>query len=1024
MNITEIAIKNNRVTYILLLIVLVIGLASYGDLPRDSMPPFTIRVVSIVTNFPGASPERIESLVTDKIEKVAQEIPQIKNITSTSRTGVSIVKVALKEDVPKDELQPIWDRLRRKVDGITGFPSGVTKPNVKDEGIGDVFGIFLAFKSDGFSYSEIKDYAEDLRNKIILLDDAAKVELGGVIDETIFVDFDEAELAKHGLSSSKLKGIINSHNIINSAGQVNLGKERIILEPSGNFETVNDIENILVPVGNSGETVALSNISNVYRDYISPRKSIAKLNGHDALFLYISLKDEANIIKLGQEVDELLVQYNKSLPVGLEAIRTSSQDYYVESSVNNFVSNVLQSLLIVLVVMFVFLGFRTGIVVAILIPTTIITTFLLMSYFVIGLNKVSLAALIMALGMLVDNAIVIAESYMVRLERGDTKTDAAIATGKELMVPLLISTLTTSAAFLSFYLSESVMGEMMGQLFSVITLALLSSWVVALAIVPLFAMVLIKVKKEKKQSVFDKWNIYYNKLIIASLKKPFLVILTVVILFIVSLFGFGYLPVIFMPDSDRSLVTMDINLPLGSRIETTEQNVTLVEQFIQDSLQVNKHRPRGIINWSSFIGVGPNAYDLGYMPEEQNSGYAHLLINTTSNKDNNLVMDKLDRFCFNNLHDANVVVKKLGTSGGSTIPIEIRLSGDDPEKLFTISGQIKKRLNSMRGTKNVDDNWGPKIKKFYVKIHQSKLSRSGLTNNDIAISLNTVLSGFRVGEYRENENTFPIEMRAKGSSQISYDNIESLTIFSQNSGKSMPLGQVASIIPEWQFAKILRRDLQRTITVESQIESDVTAVAIINEISPWLQEQSKNWPVGYTYEFGGDSESRSEAVGAVIAKLPISFFIIVLLLIIQFNSVRKTTIILSTIPFGLIGLVGGLLLAQSYFSFTAFLGLISLAGIIINNAIVLIDRIELEQSHHGHTPYKAIIQAANERFRPILLTTFTTSFGMLPLWFGGGDMWRPMAIGIIFGLFFATVITLLFVPVMYKIFYRVQIIEN
>jgi len=1019
MNTTKLAIKYNRVTYILLMLIVALGINSYLNLPRDSMPTYTVRMVSIVTNFPGASPERIESLISDKIEKVAQEISEIKNITSQSRTGVSIVKVSLKDEVAAKDLQPIWDRLRRKIEDLNTLPIGIKGPFLKDEGIGEVFGIFAAFTSDGFEYSEIKNYAEDLRNNIIMLENAAKVEFGGLIDEKIFIEYNDTELANYNLTSSKLKNVIATHNIINSAGEINLGNERIILEPSGNFETIEDIKNILVPVGISGETVALGDISTVYRDYITPRKSIAKLNGDNAIFLFVSLKEGANLIKLGKNVDELLLEYNKSLPVGLKVVRTSSQDYFVEGSIDNFVNNVLQSLLIVMFVMFVFLGFRTGLVVASLIPVAFITTFFVMDYLGVGLNKVTLAGLIMSLGMLVDNAIVVAESYIVRMERGESKLDAAIQTGKELVIPLLISSLTTSAAFLSFYISDSVMAEIMGNLFVIITIVLLSSWVISLSLIPLLAMLVIKIKKKKKESVFDKWNVYYKKLIIVSLKRPYLVIVFVLALFFASLFSFKFIPTMFMPPSDRNLVFMEINLPLGSRIETAEQNVNDIERFIKDSLLVNETRGKGIVNWSSFIGIGPNAYDKGYSPGEQSSGYAHIVINTSSFEENSFVMSKLDNFCYNNLFDAQVIVKQLGT-GGSSNPIEIRLSGDDPDKLFALSGEIKKHLNTMPGTKNVDDDWGPKIKKFFIKINQSKLSRSGLTNSDIAVSLNTVLSGFKVGDYREGEDTFSIEMRARNSNTISYDNIESLTIFSQTSGKNIPLGQVAEVLPEWQYSKILRRDLKRTITVQSQVNEGVVASGIMNKLLPWIEEQSKDWPLGYSYEVGGDSEGKKEAMGSIIAKLPISFLIIVLLLVLQFNSLRKTIIILSTIPFGLIGLVAGLLIAKSFFSFTAFLGLISLAGIIINNAIVLIDRIEIEQIENKLLPYNAIIQATTERFRPILLTTFTTSFGMLPLWISGGEMWRPMAIGIIFGLFFATVITLLFVPVMYKLLYKVK----
>ena len=1021
MSLTNTAIKFNRITIILLVIIVALGLSTFEKLPRDSMPPFTIRTVTIVTYFPGASPERIESLITDKIEKVTQEIPQVKDISSTSRTGLSIITVELFDNVDKKNLQSIWDRLRRKINNINDFPQGIYGPDIQDEGIGEVFGIFLAFESDGYSYKEIKDYAEDLRNKIIVLDDAAKVEFGGIIDEKIFVEFNDAVLSRYGLSGNTIQGTISAHNIITSAGEINLGNESIILEPSGNFETIDDIKKILIPVGTQGETIPLGDVTNIYKDYISPYQSTAKLNGQKSIFLYISLKEEANLINLGKDIDKLLKAYNKNLPVGLNVVRTSSQDYYVDSNILNFVNNVLQSLVIVLVIMFLFLGFRTGIVVASLIPITVVMTFWLMGTFGVGLNQVSLASLIMALGMLVDNSIVVTESYMVRLKNGESKLNAAVNTGKELIVPLLTSSLTTSAAFLSFFLAESTMGEIMGQLFSVITISLLSSWLVALTIIPMLAMLLIKIKKETKKSIFDKLIIYYKKFIVLSLAHPIMIVLVCVALLILSIYGFNFIPSIFMPDSDRNLVTMDINLPLGSRIETTEENVEKIEKFINDSLLLNKHNTRGITSWSTFIGVGPNSYDLGYNPEEQNSAYAHFLINTSSFEDNKYVMNKLDKFCFNNLFDAQVTIKPLNVGGGSGIPIEVRVSGSEPDSLFAISEKIKKHLKSMKGTKNIDDNWGPKIKKFFIKVHQSKLNRSGFTNYDIAVSLNTVLTGRQVGEYRESKDTYPIELRSIGRNEIRYDNIESLTIFSQNSGQSIPLGQVATIIPKWQYSKILRKNLLRTMSVKCQVDDDTPASGVISKLKPWILKESKNWPNGYSYEFGGDEEDSAEAMTAVNVKLPVSFFIIIMLLVIQFNSIRKTIIILATIPFGVIGLVGGLLITRSFFSFTAFLGLISLVGIIINNAIVLIDRIEIEQNQNNLSPYQSIIRATTERFRPILLTTFTTSFGMLPLWFGGGLMWQPMAIGIIFGLFFATIITLFLVPVMYKLLFKVKI---
>ncbi|KYG72375.1 efflux RND transporter permease subunit [Roseivirga echinicomitans] len=1023
MNLTAVAIKNNRVTYLILGIIIILGISGYASLPRDSMPPFTVRMARIVTVFPGASPERMELLVTDPLEKVVQEIPEVDYVESESRTGISIVKIALKENVDESELRPIWDHLRRKIDNVN-VPSGVTRgPDLKDEDLGVTYGIALGLKNDGYEPKELEKYADHLRNELIRLDDAAKVELSGVLARRVFIDYNDAALAKIGLSANELKNTISGTNIIIPAGQINIENERVILEPSGNFETIENIQNMLIPVGNGRETVFLKDIAEVYEDYISPRETIVRMNGQQAIGLHISLKEGANIIQLGEQVDELLGNFNQGLPVGISAQRIASQDSSVSTSVSDFVSNLIQSVVIVLGVMLMFLGLRTGIVVASLIPTAIVMSLFLMGVFDIGLNQVSLAALIMALGMLVDNAIVMAESMMVKMERGSKALDAAISSSKELMVPLLTSSLTTSAAFLSFFVADSVMGEIMGPLFSVITITLLSSWLMALTVVPMLAIAFIKIKKGKKNQkpdLFEKLNAHYRQIIVWSLKKPVLILSSIFGLLILSLFGMGKLGFVFMPDSDRNLVTVDITLPTGTSLETTDSQVSLIESFILDSLLTNNQRTHGVQNWSSFIGEGPKSYDLGYQPDQKQSNYAHLLVNTTSGDDNQFVIDQINQFSFNNLPDAKVTVKRLTSGGGADVPIQIRISGPDAEKLNRIASKTKGQLRTISGTSNIDDDWGPKIKKVFVDINQSKLSYNQLTNQDVALSSYTSLSGFTVGEFREEGDNIPISMRSEGSLELAYDDLEGMSIYSQRTGRTVPMAQVADISVDWQLAKIIRRNLNRTVTVESQLQAGYTAAEITNQISNWLNEQEATWGNEYHYELGGESEASGSAMSAVMAKLPVSFFIIILLLVMQFNSVRKSSIVLFAVPFGIIGVVGGLLITGTNLSFTGFLGIISLAGIVINNAIVLIDRIQLELDENKRNPYDAILAAAQERFRPILLTTFTTSLGLIPLWLGGGDMWKPLAIGIIFGLLFATIITLVLVPILYRLLYKVQ----
>ncbi len=1023
MNLTAIAINNNRVTYLLLSIIIILGITGYALLPRDSMPPFTVRAANIVTIFPGASPERMELLVTDPIEKVVQEIPEIDYIRSESRTGISIIKVSLKESVDESDLRPVWDRLRRKIDNVE-VPSGVTQgPDLKDEDVGVTYGIVVGLRNDGYEPKELEQYADQLRNRLIRLQDAAKVELSGVVERRIFIDYNDAELAKLELSANELQNAISSTNIIIPAGEINIEDERVILEPSGNFETTEDIQNMLIAVGNGQETVYLKDIAEVYEDYISPRESIVRMNGQPAIGLHISLKEGANIVQLGEEVDELVAGFNQTLPVGIAAQRIASQDTSVSASVSDFLSNLIQSVVIVLAVMLMFLGLRTGIVVASLIPTAIVMSLFLMRVFDIGLNQVSLAALIMALGMLVDNAIVMAESMMVKMERGSKALDAAISSSKELMVPLLTSSLTTSAAFLSFFIADSVMGEIMGPLFSVITITLLSSWLMALTIVPMLAIIFIRVKQNtdnQKPGFFDRLVVYYKQIIVWALAKPAIVLLAVLSCLALSFVGMGKLGFVFMPDSDRNLVTVNVTLPTGTSLETTAAQVLSLEKYFLDSLLINDVRPQGVQDWSSFIGEGPKSYDLGYQPSPKQTNYAHLLVNTSSSDDNQLVIDQINQFAFNNLPDAKVTVKRLTSGGGASVPIQIRISGPDAEKLTKIASETKGQLRTIAGTSNVDDDWGPKIKKIYVDINQSKLSYNGLTNQDVALSSYTTLSGYTVGEYREEEDNIPIAMRTKGNLEVAYEDLEGVSIYSQRTGKTVPMAQVADISVDWQLAKIIRRDLNRTITVESQLEAGYTATKVTSQIANWLEEQRAEWGIEYTYELGGESEASGDAMGAVVAKLPISLFIIILLLVMQFNSVRKSSIVLLAVPFGIIGVVGGLLITDTNLSFTGFLGIISLAGIVINNAIVLIDRIQLELDENGRSPYDAILAAAQERFRPILLTTFTTSLGLIPLWLGGGEMWEPLAIGIIFGLLFATVITLVLVPVLYRLFYKVS----
>ncbi len=701
MNFAKFSIEKNRISLSILAVVMIMGYVYYGSLSRDSMPPYTVRIATVVSSFPGASPGRVEELVTDKVEKIAQELPELKKVTSTSRTGLSVVTVELKMEVAPKDMQAVWDRLRRKLSNLQGLPSNV-HPQLKDEGIGEVFGIAVGITSDGYSYKEVKEYADDLRDDLIRLKDAAKVEINGAQEERIFIKFDNSKLKTYGLTSSSLQGLITSTNILNSGGEVNIEEERIILEPTGNFNSILDIENMLIPIGNNGEVLSLGDITTIEKGYIYPQSQLVRINGMEGISLHVSLKEGLNVIELGEGVDRIIDRYNETLPVGLSVSRLASVDTYISYNIDNFVTNLLQAIAIVLVIMLVFLGIRTGLVISSLIPIVIVATIMIMGLLGVGLNQITLAALIMALGMLVDNGIVVAETILVKMEDGNSAKDAAISACAELFMPLLISTLTTSAAFLAFFMAESMMGDMMGNIFVVITIALLCSWIISLSIITLFSVFILKAEKKgtKKPGLIDKaisaMKGGYKNLILWALAWKKTVLLGIVGMLFLSFYGFTFLNVVFFPGSDRNIITVDVNLPQGTKIESTTATVLAIEAFIKDSLMVSGEKVDGIVSWSSYIGKGPAPYSLDYTPDEANSNYAHILVNTSHYLANTDLVNKLDAYCFNNFPNAAVKVGALSEGGA---PVEIRVSGNDPDELARISATIKAKLFSMSGTK-------------------------------------------------------------------------------------------------------------------------------------------------------------------------------------------------------------------------------------------------------------------------------------------------------------------------------------
>lgn len=1021
MNITRLAITNNRTSFILLLVIMFFGISAYKNMPKDYDPGFILRTAQVITYFPGASPERVEQLVTDKLEKEIQEMPELDFISSESRTGVSIISVNIKESYKV--MRPIWDKLRRKIETVKDqLPSDAQEPIVNDE-FGDVFGVVLGLTTEGFSYKEMKDVADQAKDDLLRLSEAAKVDVFGMQEERIFIEYNNIRLAELNLSPSQLRDQLGSRNIVIAGGSINIADEKIALEPTGNFESVDEIRKTIIQIPGSDQLMYLSDIANVYRGYLDPAKNKVSINGNVALTIAISMREGGNNIILGEQVIEALEQFSNVYPIGVDFSLISFLPQEVEQKVDDFVSNLVQAVVVVTIVMLFSLGLRTGLIVATLIPASMIFGILFMSFFDIGIDQISLAALIIALGMLVDNGIVMSESIMVQMESGKKPIDAAVDSANELKVPLLTSSLTTAAAFLPIFLAESTTGEYTASLFKVVTITLLCSWILSMTIVPMLCVYFMKVKQQTQSFNTPFYNSYKN-IMTVLLKYRWTTVIATMLLFSVAIMGLKYVPKLFFPPSDRAYFKLDLELPVGTRIEATEMMVQKIEHYIHKELKVNHEQSsqslEGITSWVTYLGSGGPRFLLTHSPKPSSSNYALMVINVSSVEVMDEVMSSIENYAFDNFPDLLVKARKIENGAPIANPVEIRLSGKDTDELFVLVDKIKLKLSTVKGLKSINDSWGLPIKKLQVKINQTRARRAGVSSKDIAISLQTGLAGLELTQYREADNVIPVLMRSSAADRQDIGKLEALAVYSQASGTSVPLKQVADIEIVWEAATIFRRDRLKTITIGAQLDGTTTASEALAELEPWLIEDKNNWPFGYRYEFGGEAESSGKANQSIADKLPIAVFIIVLLLVAQFNSIRKSIIIMTTIPLGIIGVVVGLLVGQSFFGFMTLLGIISLAGIVINNAIVLLERIQIEMDNQLSSPANAIIEACQKRLRPILLTTATTVFGLIPLYLGGGEMWEPMALSIIGGLLFSTLLTLGVIPVIYALFFGIK----
>ncbi len=1020
MNLTAAAIDRNRITLTVVVLVVIAGVFAYRALPKAQDPGFIVRTAVITTRFPGASPERVELLVTDKIEKKIQEMPEIDDIISESRTGISIIYANFKESYK--QMRPIFDDLRRKVEAVgPDLPQGSGIPEVNDE-FGDVFGSVYTLSGDGYSYAELKNVADELRDELLKEPDIAKVTIHGEQQEVIFVEYNNSRLAELGLSPQQLSAALASVNILSSGGDIVSGRERITLEPTGNFESIGDLRRTVIQLP-GGALVYLEDIVDVYRGYKDPPRNMSRVNGEPTLAIAVSMRQGGDILKLGERLDELMPELVARYPWGIEIEKVWFQANLVENVVHTFTSSLGQAILIVILVMIAFLGLRTGLVVGSLIPTTIIVSFFIMEIFDITVNQISLTALIIALGLLVDNAIVIVEAIIVKRERGEDAVSAAIAAGNELKTPLLISSLTTAAAFMPIAMAKSAVGEYTADIFYVVSIALLSSWLLAMTFVPMLTTLALRVTPKKATAdnqYAGRWYAFYRNLLSLSLRCQYRFITVVIALFAIALYGMGFVREEFIAPSEDPAFSAKLELPLGTSIETTQKVIDEVDRFIQETYYAPISGEPRIRNWLTFIGEGGPRFKLNLNPPNPNPANTFVIANTYEGDDVDVVIAGIERYIRESHPDLAAQVKRLENGPPVDYPIIVRIDGQDFDALYSIADEVTGFLHSLPAVSEIKNSWGLQTKKLVVSVDQELARRSGVTSEDVAYSLQAGLTGIDLTQYREGDELIPVTLRTVAADRQDFSKLDGLTVYSQSTGANVPLKQVANVELTFEPGVIERRDRDRTLSLNVQLHPGATAAEVARILVPRLEEAAADWPAGHYFEIGGETEESGDANASIAAELPTAAMIILLLLVGQFNSLRKPAIILATIPLGLIGVTFGLLVANSSFGFFTILGLISLSGIIINNAIVLLDRIAIEINKYGRSQPDAVMVACQQRLRPILLTTATTVLGMTPLLWGSTAMFVPMAITIIFGLAFASSLTLLVVPVLYSMLYRVS----
>ena len=1011
MNLTAFSLRNRTLVVVLTVVAVFAGMKTFSTLPRLEDPEFTIKEALVVTPYPGASPYEVEQEVSDELELAIQQLGKIKKIESRNTPGNSNISVEMRSTVPGKALPQVWDELRRKVnDAQAKLPPGAG-PSLVNDDYSDVYGVFFALYGDEYSYRELYDVAKLLRKELVLVPDVAKVTLFGVVNEAIYVEFDRERLSQIGISVDDIGAQLVAEGIVVDAGRVRAGDEYLRIRPDSLIHSSQDLGDILITKGDKSQ-VRLRDIAAIRRGYKEPADAKLHMDGHRAIGIAVSTEGGGNVVTMGEGIKKRLAELEQQIPLGMELEVIYMQSDMVTTAIDGFLINLLEAVGIVVAILLLFMGLRSGLIIGFVLVLTIAMTFIFMSPAGLALERISLGALIIALGMLVDNAIVIIDGMLVRIRGGMEPEEAATEVAGQTSMPLLGATAIAIIAFAAIGLSPDSTGEFCRSLFIVIAISLSLSWVTAMTITPLLGIWFLGRPNASEQATgkdpYDsKFYNAYKRFLELCLRFRWPTVGIVFGLFVLSLYGFQFTDKAFFPASTTPKFRVDVFWSIDQDIDDTERKAAVLEKGLAEL--------EGVTHVATAIGQGPPRFILTFTPEKPHRGYAQFLVDIEDYRTLQRDIERAEQYISEAAPDAIAFGRTFDLGPSKPGKIEARLVGPDPDVLRKLENQVLAIFRADPDTKGSRGRWYERVKVIRPRLSEEQADAHGITTRNVAEAIHGTFEGKATGVYREEEEVIPVLFRQPAPIRLDVANLRQIPIWSPVAQRYIPMANVVTGLQTvWSDEVVERRNRKRTLTVVTDPTED-SAPTLWGRLAP--QVEALDYPPGYYVEWGGEYESQRDAQAALFAPIPMFVGIMILIVVGLFNAIRQPLVIWLTVPLALIGVTMGLLLTSQPFGFMALLGFLSLSGMLIKNAIVLVEQMDIEREE-GKGTYQAILDSGVGRLRPVAMAALTTILGLLPLFFDA--FYRAMAVTIVFGLAVATVLTMIVVPVFYAIFFNAK----